>query len=98
MLASVNGLLAFLGWEECRVKNVRIQQPVYCPESKELTKEDYVKLIQEARRLHNYRMELLLQTVCYTGIRISELKYITVEAAQKGETNVSCKGKSRKKK
>ena len=96
MLASVNGLLAFLGWEECRVKNMRIQQPVYCPESKELTKEEYVKLILEARRQHNPRMELLIQTVCCTGIRISELRYITVEAVRKGETMVSCKGKTRK--
>ena len=96
MLASVNSLFMFLGWSECRVKTMRVQRQTYCPESKELSKEEYVKLIWAARRSGNKRMELLLQAVCSTGIRISELQYITVEAVRNGETTVSCKGKSRK--
>ena len=85
MLASVNGLFVCLGWDDCRVKNVRIQREVYCPECRELSKKEYVRLIEVAKRKGNHRMSLLLQTVCSTGIRISELQYITVEALKKGE-------------
>ena len=96
MLSAVNSFLAHEGWIDCEVKTLRIQRQVYSPESKELSKEDYVKLVQTARKQGNQRMELLLQTVCCTGIRISELQYITVEAVKAGGATVSCKGKSRK--
>lgn len=96
MLAAVNSFLRYEGWSDCEVKTLRIQRQVYSPESKELSKEEYIKLVQTARKQGNQRLELLLQTVCCTGIRISELQYITVEAVQSGGATVSCKGKSRK--
>lgn len=96
MLASINSLFCFLGWEECKVKALKIQRQIYCPENKELSKEEYTRLIVAARKNGNSRMELLLQTICSTGIRVSELQFITVEAVVHGEAIVFCKGKSRK--
>lgn len=93
MLASVNSLLAFLGMDCCRVKNIRSQQKVYCDMDQELTKNDYYKLLKAAE--DNPRLGMILQTICGTGIRISELSYFTVEAVKKGEITVSCKNKTR---
>ena len=95
MLASINSLLAFLGWHDLRVKALKLQQQVYCPEEKELTKAEYTRLCQAAQRRHNERLNLILQTICGTGIRVSELQFITVEAAKCGEAVVRCKGKTR---
>lgn len=95
MLASVNSLLAFLGWSELKVKSIKLQQQIYCPEEKELTREEYERLCRAAERNHNERLNLILQTVCGTGIRVSELQYITVEAVRQGEAVVNCKGKTR---
>lgn len=92
MLAAVNSLMAFLGWHECRVKTIRVQRKAYCPEDKELTKVEYLRLMQAAR---DQRMQLLLQTLCATGIRVSELRYFTVEAMRRGEIMVHCKNKIR---
>ena len=95
MLASINSLIAFLGWEDCKVKNVKLQRQVYCPVEKELTKAEYTRLCRTAERKHNKRLNLILQTICGTGIRVSELQYITVEAVKRGEAVVSLKGKTR---
>ena len=95
MLASINVLFAFLGWHELRVKALKLQQKVYCPEEKELTKAEYARLCKAAQRGHNERLNLILQTICGTGIRVSELQFITVEAAKRGEAVVRCKGKTR---
>lgn len=95
MLASINSLLAFLGWHDLKVKALKLQQQVYCPEEKELTKVEYTRLCQAAQRRHNERLNLILQTICGTGIRVSELQFITVEAAKCGEAVVRCKGKTR---
>lgn len=95
ILASLNGLFACLGWEELRVKSLRMQRQVFCPEEKELTRAEYVRLCKTAKRRHNHRTRLLLQTLCGTGIRVSELRYITVEAARQGVAVVQCKGKVR---
>lgn len=95
MLASINSLFAFLGWYDLKVKALKLQQQVYCPEEKELTKAEYTRLCQAAQRRHNERLNLILQTICGTGIRVSELQFITVEAAKCGETVVRCKGKTR---
>ena len=95
MLASINSLLSFLGWYELRVKALKIQQQVFCPEEKELTKAEYERLCRTAERKHNERLCLILQTICGTGIRVSELQFITVEAVRKGEATVSLKGKTR---
>ena len=95
MLASINSLFAFLGWHDLRVKSLKLQQQVFCPEEKELTKAEYVRLCRIAERKHNERLNLILQTICGTGIRVSELQYITVEAVKHGEAVVNCKAKTR---
>ena len=95
MLASINSLFAFLGWHDLRVKSLKLQQQVYCPEEKELTRAEYTRLCRAAERKHNERLCLILQTICGTGIRVSELQYITVEAVKHGEAVVNCKAKTR---
>ena len=95
MLASINSLFAFLGWHDLRVKSLKLQQQVFCPEEKELTKAEYTRLCRAAERKHNERLNLILQTICGTGIRVSELQYITVEAVKQGEAIVNCKAKTR---
>ena len=95
MLASINSLFVFLGWHDLKVKALKLQQQVYCPEEKELTKAEYTRLCKVAQRRHNERLNLILQTICGTGIRVSELQFITVEAVKCGEAVVSCKAKTR---
>ena len=93
MLVSVNSLLAFLGWSDCRVKSIRQQRQIYCTEEKELTKSEYLRLLEAAKKKPQLR--LVMETICGTGIRVSELQYFTVEAAQRGEITVTCKAKTR---
>ena len=95
MLASLNSLFAFFGWHDLRVKSLRLQQQVFCPEEKELTKAEYTRLCRTAECKHNERLNLILQTICGTSIRVSELQYITVEAVKHGEAVVNCKAKTR---
>lgn len=95
MLASVNGLFSFLGWADFKVKSIKLQRQIYCPEEKELTKAEYMRLVNTAKQKGNERLNLILQTICGTGIRVSELQYITVEAVKSGEAVVSLKGKTR---
>lgn len=95
MLASINSLFSFMDWHDIRVRAVRLQQQVFCSEEKELTRDEYARLCRTAERRHNERLALILQTICGTGIRVSELEYITVEAVQRGEAMVRCKGKTR---
>ena len=82
MLASINCLFTFLGWHDLKVKTLKLQQQVYCPEEKELTRQEYTHLCRAAERKHNQRLCLILQTICGTGIRVSELQFITVEAVR----------------
>ena len=95
MLASLNSLFAFLGWTDCKVKSIKLQRQIYCPEEKELAKAEYMRLVNTAKQKGNDRLNLILQTICGTGIRVSELQYITVEAVKSGEAAVSLKGKTR---
>lgn len=95
MLASINSLFAFLGWHDLRVKSLKLQQQIFYPEERELTKAEYMRLCKTAERRHNKRLSLILQTICATGIRVSELQYITVEAAKHSEAVVNCKAKTR---
>lgn len=95
MLASLNNLFSFLGWTDCSIKSIKLQKKVYCPENTELSKAEYMRLINATKYKGNQRLNLLLQTICCTGIRVSELKYITVEAVKKGEAVVTLKGKTR---
>ncbi len=95
MLASINSLFAFLGWHDLKVKSLKLQQQVFCAEEKELTKAEYARLCRTAEHKHNERLNLILQTICGTGIRVSELQYITVEAVKNGKAVVNCKAKTR---
>ena len=81
MLASINSLFAFLNWFDLRVKSLKLQQQVFCSEEKELTRAEYKRLCQAAKQKKNKRLNLIIQTICATGIRVSALQYITVEAA-----------------
>lgn len=96
MLASLNAFLRFVGWHDLCVKQFKIQKEAYCSEDKELTKADYTALIRVAEQKKNERLSLVVQTICGTGIRVSELASITIEAVKRGEAIVSCKGKTRK--
>ena len=93
MLASVNSLLDFLGLSNCKVKNIRTQRQTYCTEDKELTKAEYLRLLAASKK--NEQLNLVIQTICGTGIRVSELRYFTVEAIRHGEVTVDCKSKTR---
>ncbi|MBO5315219.1 MAG: tyrosine-type recombinase/integrase [Clostridia bacterium] len=93
MLASLNCLLEFMGAKDCKVKNLRIQKQVYLAEEKELTKDEYKRLLAAAKKKE--QLNLVIRTICATGIRVSELKYFTVEAIQNGEVSVKCKSKTR---
>lgn len=95
MLASINSLFSRLGWDDLKVKQLKLQQQVFRPEEKELTKAEYTRLCRAAEHKRNMRLSLILQTICGTGIRVSELQYITVEAAKRGEAVVHCKAKTR---
>lgn len=95
MLASINSFFSFFGWNDLKVKSLKLQQQIFCPEEKELTKAEYTRLCRTAERKHNVRLNLILQTICGTGIRVSELQYVTVEAVKHGEAIVSCKAKTR---
>lgn len=95
MLVSLNRFFDFLGWQECKVKPLRIQRRLFREESKELTREEYQRLLAAARALGRERLELLMETICATGIRVSEVKYITVEALACGKVEISLKGKIR---
>lgn len=94
-LASLNSLFAFLGRHDCRVRSVRWQRQVFCPEERELTRAEYLRLCRAAKGKQNERLYLILQTICGTGIRVGELRYITVEAVGRGEATVTLKGKTR---
>lgn len=95
MIASINGFFSFLCWYDLKVKALKIQRQVFCTEEKELTKPEYLRLCRAADEKRNERLKLILQTICGTGIRVSELRYITVEAVKNGEAVVNCKSKTR---
>lgn len=95
MLASINCFFAFNGWADFKVKYIKLQRQIYRPEDKELTKEEYIRMINTAEKSGNERLSLLIQTICATGIRVGELQFITVEAVKRSEAIVSLKGKTR---
>lgn len=95
MLAAINNFFSFMGWYYLRVKQIKTQRQVYCPEEKELTKQEYYRLIRAAKEQNKERIGLIIQTICSTGIRISELSCITVQAIRSGIAMVDCKGKYR---
>ena len=96
MLAALNAFFRFQGWHDLCVKQFKVQKEAYCSEERELTKAEYTALVRTAELKKNERLSLVVQTICGTGIRVSELQCITVEAVRRGEAIVSCKGKTRK--
>lgn len=95
MLAAVSGFVRFMGWGELRVKPLKIQRSPFCDEGRELTRAEYARLVRAAERQENQRLSLVIQTICATGIRVSELRFITVAAVQMGRAEVASKGKRR---
>ena len=95
MLAAVNSFLVFLGREEMKVKLFKVQKVLYSRPEREMTEKDYEKLVRTARRCGDLSMSMLLQTIGSTGIRISELRFITVESLEVGRAEIYNKGKSR---
>lgn len=95
MLAAVNQFFRFCGWEDCRVKPLRLQKRLFRGKERELSRQEYQRLVETAQRLGQERLGLLLETICATGLRVSEVRYITVEAAQQGRAEISLKGKIR---
>lgn len=93
-LTALNGFFRFYRWEDCEVRFLKITTSPFSQESRELSKEEYLRLVDAAFRKGNERLSLLLQTVCSSGIRISELKYVTVEAVQKGKQRSSVREES----
>ena len=95
MLCSVNAFLDFSGLSDCKVKLLKMQRDIFCKENTELTQKEYKRLCNAALSGGNERLYMLLQTLCGTGIRVSELKFVTVEAVKQGEAVVTLKGKTR---
>lgn len=95
MVAAVNRFIAFLGWKEYKIKSLKLQRKLFRDERRELTQGEYERLLAAAHSLGRRRLELLIETICATGIRVSEVKYITMEAVQTGQTTISLKGKLR---
>ena len=95
MLAAVNGYFRFAGWTDCRVRFLKIQRRMFRNADRELGREDYDRLIATAREKGRTRLALLLEAIGGTGVRVSEVRYLTVEAAQRGRAEISLKGKIR---
>ena len=95
IFSAINKFLVFVGMGELKVKYLRIQRQLFRNSNRELTQAEYMKLLNKAQELGKERLSLLMQTICATGIRVSELKYITVEALKAGKAEISLKGKIR---
>lgn len=95
VLASLNGFFMYNEWFDLKIKNLKIQRKIFCQSEKELTKTEYERLLKAAKNKKNNRIYLVMQTICSTGIRVSELKFITTDAVQTGRTAVKLKGKIR---
>lgn len=94
-LAALNGFFAFKGWHDIRMKALKLQQQIFTNKNKELTKAEYERLLNAAKNRKSQKLYYLMQTLCSTGIRISEPRFITVSAVKSGRATVNCKGKMR---
>lgn len=95
ILAVVNGFFRFMGWKDIAVKLLKIQKALFCDERRELTRAEYARLVSAAQKVGNERLSLVMQTICATGTRVSELRFITVEAVTTGRAEICNKGKRR---
>ena len=94
-LSALNKFFKFVGWQEYRMKYLKIQRKLFRGTEKELTKAEYIRLLETANSGGKVRLALLIETICATGIRVSEVKYITAEAIQAGRADIALKGKIR---
>ncbi len=94
-IAGINCYLRYIGRPECCVRQLKMQRQIYRPQERELTKQEYMRLLETAKRQDKRRLYMILQTIAGTGIRISELKFFTVEAVRAGRVVVACKNKNR---
>ena len=94
-LSALNKFFKFMGWQEYRMKYLKIQRKLFRGTEKELTKEEYIRLLETANSGGKVRLALLIETICATGIRVSEVKYITAEAVERGQAEIALKGKIR---
>ena len=94
-ISSLNSFFDFNEWHELKIKALKIQKQIFATESKELTKGEYERLLTAANKRNNKQLYYLIQTICSTGIRVSELKAITVESIKCGQATINCKGKMR---
>ena len=94
-LSALNSFFSCMGWQECRVKYLKIQRRLFRSTERELTKEEYEHLLETAQSHGKMRLALLIETICATGIRVSEVRYITAEAADRGRADIVMKGKIR---
>ena len=95
MLAGLNRFFDFAGRPECRVKVLRLQRCSFREAERELDRGEYRALVRTARTLGRERLALVMETICATGIRVGEVRYITVEAVRAGSATISLKGKIR---
>lgn len=95
MLAALNSFFKEMGWYDCIVRAIRVQRQSFRSREREMTKAEYFRLLEAAKQRNRHRLYLVMQTICATGIRVSELRFITVEALQAGRATVSLKGKTR---
>lgn len=95
MLAALNSLWAFMEWNDCRVKLLKVQKRSFRDEARELSRGEYTRLVRAAKAGSKERLSLMIQTICCTGIRVSEHQFITAEAVKKGCARVTNKGKER---
>ena len=95
MLVALNRFYAFVGWDDCRAALLSIQRRAFRDEGRELTRAEYERLVLTAQRTGRARLALIMETICATGIHVSELRSITVEAARSGKAQIALKGKIR---
>ena len=95
MLLALNRFFKFMGWNDCKVKSLRIQRQMFRETTKELTRKEYVQLLSTAQAQGKNRLVLLMEAICCTGIRVSEVQYLTVESVREGKAVISLKGKIR---
>ena len=95
MLSSINAFFTFMGWYDLKVKTLKIQRRIFADKSKELSKSEYERLLTAAKDKKNERLYYLMQTIASTGLRVSEIKYVTCEAVRQGQAVINCKGKIR---
>lgn len=95
MVSSLNCFFAYMDWQDFKIKAIKVQRKIFADKARELSKKEYEKLLKTAREKWDYRLYYIMQTICSTGIRISELKFVTTDAVKNGQAIINCKGKVR---